>query len=877
MPARASSGAARTRLIEALIAIEAEAQRAVEEAVRATIRPPAGSRLVASEAPKELDSDAEDSMLCARGDKAIAEQHRKLRARASELRKETVKLEVELSSFKSKEVDFVQDLGRLLSDNEQKESELLARVDALTEEQRELYEASAQQEQEMRSLARELEEMDAYKVACENRVQFLMDQLVILLSSGQDCENGQILCRILADGEERCGAARERLGFFAQQLEDARQENRARAQKLSDMQVATTATHERMCALQNQVLERKLFSGLGGSSWSGDVVHDLALAGSRFSMERAVGSGTSLSTATSTELEMLPEVPVPSTTEQVPPVSSHREASNGTAEAGSAKSSATHLAVIRTHEGNTPPGSSPHRNSPRHRWLKDPAEATLQVVNGSRGPGIPPPNSPLQQPGAREDGAALLSVHVATAELATRPQSQLDKPGTSEEAVEKHPDVHVATLERQLREVFTPVRSETPPGRIESTDHRIARRADIVSFGNKSAAENGRLRPAICRGWPADYPEASLTKTMMVPTASATSVVLVSRQEPVATPVPSSKVSEAVPSANMGLCSSRGVASPGVIRWSSGPKVCSNTTTGRNSPPGTRPPRASSPAFYTSGMARTTSPIRGYVQCAPGGFLGQSRSSPLVAVAAIGREASEGATSPTIQRRESNGCMTAVSSQASPARVDVRWTAPLPSCRVPSIHGLPMVTNPPETVVRARSSETASPGPRPLSPRASSSPPGSARGSPTVAWQHAHQPGMARGANGWVCTKPASPRLNNSSSASSTPAAWPPWNSSPALPILAGPRPASRSGSPVPPCAVARASTSSTPVARPRTSSRSFTPPPLAPARDSRRIRSGRSGSSGSNSGCGWRSVSIPVGRPPRQTAAWACSVAVKM
>jgi len=270
MPARASSGAARTRLIEALIAIEAEAQRAVEEAVRATIRPSTGSSLAASEAAKELGSDVEDSVLCTRGSKATAEQHSRLRARASELRKEAMKLEVELSSFKSKEVDFVQDLGRLLSDNEQKESDLLARVDVLTEEQRELYEASTQQEQEMRSLARELEEMEAYKVACENRVQFLMDQLVILLSSGQDAENGQILCRILADGEERCGAARGRLGFFSQQLEDARQENRARAQKLSDMQVSTTAIHERMCALQNQVLERKLFSGLGGSSWSGD-------------------------------------------------------------------------------------------------------------------------------------------------------------------------------------------------------------------------------------------------------------------------------------------------------------------------------------------------------------------------------------------------------------------------------------------------------------------------------------------------------------------------------------------------------------------------------------------------------------------------------
>lgn len=103
--------------------------------------------------------------------------------------------------------------------------------------------------------------------SCENRVQFLMDHLVNLLSRGANSEGNEALLReIHADGEERDRLSRQRLELFSRQLEEARQENRANAQRLSDMQCATTAKHEQLCLLQNRI-----FNGLQGQPQAQDA------------------------------------------------------------------------------------------------------------------------------------------------------------------------------------------------------------------------------------------------------------------------------------------------------------------------------------------------------------------------------------------------------------------------------------------------------------------------------------------------------------------------------------------------------------------------------------------------------------------------------
>lgn len=806
VPARASSGASRTRLIEALIAIEAKAQRAVEEAVDATISGRDGS-------PEELlllDEQVRPSKT--QNFKLVAERRQKLKACASTLRDETSKLEIELSCFKAKEVDFVQDLGRLLSDNEQKEAELLARVESLTDEQRELCEASAQQEQELRSLQRELEEMNAYKIACENRVQFLMDQLVILLSSGQDAENGQILRRILADGEEHCRAAQSRFNFFSQQLDGARQENRARAQRLSDMQVATTAIHEKMCTLQNQVLERKLFHGRY-SSWSGAVARECAPVGSRVA---AVGSGITPELSRGADSEGFQGIP--------------HHAGAGLSSASNAKASATAVATRiptpRTCEGppNSPsprmgfreggasPSSSPPRGSPRHCWLRDPMDGSLRLVSGT---GAPPPNSPFQQPGAREDGHVAL-VSVMAAGLASR--QLLDKPPGGSVVAEKARDGHVVTLERQLREVLTPVRSETPPSRAECGQPRSGWHCEGPSHAKAAAAAAAACRgPGACRSRSADHPE--ILEAVVGATAASATVVTLSQQAAVA------RASSAGPPGPM-------PAVPGAARRQAAGHL------------GLPTPHSAHP---TSGLWLSPHAVAPSVN----GFLGQSRSSPLVAVSAAGRDVNSGdmTYSPAIRRRDSQSGM-ALSCHTSPARVDVRWTAPIPQCRIASRQASPLAS--PEAVVRSHSSESAaSPGQRPLSPRASSSPPGSARGALTGAWQ-----AQQNSARRWMAkVKPASPRLGSSSGSSSTPTTWQPWTSLPVLPAQPVARTSSRSGSPMPLSAPSRGQTTSTPLAHSGMTNRSLTPLPLVPARESRRIPSG-------GTACGWRSVSIPVCRP---------------
>merc|ERR1740138_1599830 len=107
-----------------------------------------------------------------------------------------------------------------------------------------------------------------------------MDHLVNLLSRGTaSAGNLAMLQTISADGEERDQLTRQRLELFNRQLEEARQENRIRAQNLSERQCQTTALHERLCKLQNEIFMGARTSLVAGSS-SGGPASGASLGGS---------------------------------------------------------------------------------------------------------------------------------------------------------------------------------------------------------------------------------------------------------------------------------------------------------------------------------------------------------------------------------------------------------------------------------------------------------------------------------------------------------------------------------------------------------------------------------------------------------------------
>eukprot|EP00929_Paragymnodinium_shiwhaense_P103363 TRINITY_DN66838_c0_g2_i2.p1 TRINITY_DN66838_c0_g2~~TRINITY_DN66838_c0_g2_i2.p1 ORF type:complete len:1466 (+),score=266.39 TRINITY_DN66838_c0_g2_i2:96-4493(+) len=185
---------------------------------------------------------------------------RRLVARISATRTSLQCLRSDVKRHKEKQQEFLEQLDILSREELAKtDLELRQKITALQEMQVQLREVSERQDREQETLQTQSDEMLAYHQSCERRVQFLMDHLVNLLSNGPSCTNFEgILREIVADGEERFFLSEGRLELFARHLEEARQENRVHAQRLSDAQCKTTAIHDKTCTMQNDVFEQML-------------------------------------------------------------------------------------------------------------------------------------------------------------------------------------------------------------------------------------------------------------------------------------------------------------------------------------------------------------------------------------------------------------------------------------------------------------------------------------------------------------------------------------------------------------------------------------------------------------------------------------------
>lgn len=188
----------------------------------------------------------------------LRQRRRRWLRKIHRLRKENEEFKAQAFDMRQKKNEFAAAMDSHFRDVELKEMESRTQISHLEAEQVHAESGKEDLEREGATLQCQFDEMSIQQKSSEDRVQFLMDHLVNLLSRGPSTDgNEELPHEILADGEERYLASSVRLDLFRQQLEHARQDNRNRAQLLSTRQCATTAIHERICELQNEIFNGK--------------------------------------------------------------------------------------------------------------------------------------------------------------------------------------------------------------------------------------------------------------------------------------------------------------------------------------------------------------------------------------------------------------------------------------------------------------------------------------------------------------------------------------------------------------------------------------------------------------------------------------------
>lgn len=270
----------------------ADALEAAEAVAQSTVEAFAAEAGSGSDSPCE-DSGVAPARVTAADVGQLVQCRSRLLSKVEALRTSVKELRREVRDRHRKQQDFVTQMDSHMFDVERNEGDMRGRIEALVSEQGQLRCVVEQQDREQDALQTQFDEMVKQRQSCEGRVQFLMDHLVNLLSRGPTGEgNERMLVEILADGDDRAIVARRRLDLFLSQLEEARQENRSSAQRLSDMQCSTTAIHEHLCSLQNQIfngmssrgttldLRKRPHSWVPGEVMPASVVEDAADAGS---------------------------------------------------------------------------------------------------------------------------------------------------------------------------------------------------------------------------------------------------------------------------------------------------------------------------------------------------------------------------------------------------------------------------------------------------------------------------------------------------------------------------------------------------------------------------------------------------------------------
>jgi len=173
------------------------------------------------------------------------------------LREAKAKLLVQVRESREREEEFKADMENFIKQelprtHEKRRDKHLEAAHAETE-QTVLKLLREQQEQDQEQLQAGYDEMCAYHQQLETRIETLMDLLVQLLSN-HDGNPDLILQRVQSDEQERVRMAQQRLDFFSCQTEEVRKRNRSIALELEKQMVSTNSLHERMCITQKEEL-----------------------------------------------------------------------------------------------------------------------------------------------------------------------------------------------------------------------------------------------------------------------------------------------------------------------------------------------------------------------------------------------------------------------------------------------------------------------------------------------------------------------------------------------------------------------------------------------------------------------------------------------
>mmetsp|Transcript_25692 Transcript_25692/g.59890 ORF Transcript_25692/g.59890 Transcript_25692/m.59890 type:complete len:930 (+) Transcript_25692:55-2844(+) len=173
-------------------------------------------------------------------------------------------VESAVQRYQQKEVDFISQMHRHFEDLRRNQKSLQSTLDSLESENSAFRLRLQQQETEHEWMEMQDQAGQEQIAQTERRIQALMDKLVVLLNSGYSAAD--LHDQLMEDLQGSISKAEVKLKTVQTQLDDARQQNRGAAVRLSEEQRKTKRLHDQLCETQGDLFSRKFCSSSAPSS-----------------------------------------------------------------------------------------------------------------------------------------------------------------------------------------------------------------------------------------------------------------------------------------------------------------------------------------------------------------------------------------------------------------------------------------------------------------------------------------------------------------------------------------------------------------------------------------------------------------------------------
>lgn len=213
---------------------------------------------------RDGDADLEECVLpsppppVAASVRQLREREQFLTGQVTRLRHSCAELRSRLRDKDGNRAECILEFQRHLSQVADTKQELQARKEDHEYELQQLQHLQEQQRQEELRLKARLEEKEENKEEFDNRIQKLMDRLVMLLSSGQGQDvDASLPGRLTEELQVSLDRLAKKLGTMKSELEKVLGENREAAVNLSEEQLLTKTLHDKLCDMQGRVFQSR--------------------------------------------------------------------------------------------------------------------------------------------------------------------------------------------------------------------------------------------------------------------------------------------------------------------------------------------------------------------------------------------------------------------------------------------------------------------------------------------------------------------------------------------------------------------------------------------------------------------------------------------